>query len=152
MSTIRFGSMYRHREYAPVLLRVIIGIVFLLHGWQKLAVFGVANFAGAFGWAGPLAIVLAWLVTLTEVLGGIGLILGAFTRLSALLLTVVILGALLLVQIPGALNAGLPFGLLCGDGPCAERDLTLLAGLVALFLLGGGAWALDKRIFPAIDE
>ncbi len=153
MSAMMFGQMYKHREYAPLILRVVIGVVFALHGWQKLSTIGVGNFAGMLGWAGPLAIVLAWIVTLVEILGGLALILGAFTRLSALLLAIIMVVALLMVQLPGALGAGLPFGLLCGGGgPCAERDLTLLAGLLALFILGGGIWALDKRIFPALPD
>lgn len=148
MSALSFGGLYKHREFAPLILRVVIGLVFFLHGWQKLTVFGAEGVSGMLAWSGPLAPLLAWVLILTELLGGLALVLGAFTRLAAMLLAIVMVVAILTVKLPG-MEGALPLSLL-GKGP--ELESTLLAGCLALALLGGGIWALDKRLFGALPE
>ncbi len=79
--------------FAALLLRVSMGILFILHGvYVKVFVFTMAGTASFFesiglpGW-------LVWPVMLVETIGGILLILGLYTRPVALLLAVVLLSA-----------------------------------------------------------
>lgn len=87
----------RHAHY---LLRFILASVFLFHGIGKLV--NVAGFAQMM----DMNILVAWAVTLAEVLGGIGIIAGAalgkdlITRLSGLAIIPVMLGAIALVHWP----------------------------------------------------
>jgi putative oxidoreductase len=149
MSKLSFAWLYKHREYAPLVLRVVVGIVFALHGWQKLTVFGAQGVSGMLSWAGPLAGLMAWVLILVELLGGIALILGAFTRLSSLLLAIVMIVAILTVKL-GGLEAPLPLGLIGKGG--FELELTLLSAVIALALLGGGKWAVDHKLFGVLPE
>ena len=77
-------------------LRLAVGLVFLMHGGQKLFVFGVAGVAGFFGNLGiPAPMAAAVVVSLVEFLGGIALVLGFLTRWAALLLAINMLVAVL---------------------------------------------------------
>ncbi len=123
------------QRFATTILRFALGSVFFLHGLQKLVVYGVGGTAGSFADMGvPLPALTAAFATFAELLGGLALLLGMFTRYAAGLLTVTMLGALLTVHI----GAGffLPNGF--------EYVLVLLAGSVALALSGPGALALEN--------
>ena len=76
----------------PVVLRVVIGAVLALDGWQKLTQMGPAtsgeSMLGGLGLPTPVA--LGWAVSLIELVGGIALIVGLGTRIAALLLGVVL--------------------------------------------------------------
>lgn len=124
-------------DLALTVLRVVIGLIFLMHGIQKLFLFTLAGTTGAFTQMGvPLPAVSAPLVAFVELLGGAALIAGLFTRVAAGLLAIDMLVATLLVH----LKAGFfnPAGV--------EFPLALLAGCVALALSGAGAYALDATL------
>ncbi len=119
-------------------LRVIVGTVFLVHGLQKLFVFGFSGFAGNLeGMGVPLPLLFSIIVTLVELLGGLALILGLFTRLAAVLLAVDMLVAILTVHLPNGF-------FMMSNG--YEFALTLLAAGVALALSGAGEASLDKAL------
>jgi putative oxidoreductase len=75
-------------DAAITILRLVLGVVFFAHGAQKaLGWFGGYGFTGAMGFfTGMMHIpaVFAFLAIAAEFLGGLGLILGLFTRVAAL--------------------------------------------------------------------
>lgn len=126
-------------KYGLLILRLVVGIVFLVHGAQKVfeqTVPGVTQFFGQIG--APLPQYSAPLVSYLELGGGILLILGLLTPLVAALFAADMLGAIFLVHLPNgfsAMNGGYEF------------VLTLFAASVALALTGPGALALDDILF-----
>ncbi|WDZ96770.1 DoxX family protein [Herbaspirillum sp. WKF16] len=124
-------------DYAALLLRVTMGIFFLAHAALKIFVFTPAGAAGFFaslgvpGW-------LAYPVMLLEVVGGIALVLGYYGRWLAIPLALDLLGAIVLVHGPAGFFFTNPHG--------GWEYLALwIVGLVALFLLGDGAYALKRE-------
>ena len=123
---------------APLVLRVVLGALFIWHGIDKFDA-GIENVEGAFRmWGVPAPALAAPVVAVVEIVGGAALILGLLTRVAAVALGVVLVGALLWAK-----------DILTSDGtgiisstpvPGAEVDLAYLAGLIALVLLGPGWW------------
>ena len=119
------------------LLRLILGITFIAHGWMKLSTFGVAGTAGFLGTLGvPLANVMAPVLIATELGGGILLLLGLLTRYVSLPLLFTMVVAITTVHLQHGffLPQGYEFALLTG------------VGLATLALQGSGAFALDNVI------
>ncbi|GGF93130.1 DoxX family protein [Paenibacillus abyssi] len=110
---------------AATIMRVILGIIFMVHGIDKLQM-GLGNVAGWFGSIG-LPEFLAYVVALLELIGGILLIVGFASRYVSIAFIVIMLGAIITVK--------LPIGLL-GNGQMAgyELDLALMA-LAAYFAI-----------------
>jgi putative oxidoreductase len=115
-------------------LRVVVGLVFVVHGAQKLFGFGLAGTAGFLGGLGiPLPTVAAAGVIAVELLGGLALLVGVGTRVAAALLAADMLVAMLTVHLRG--------GFFVPDG--VEFVLTLFGACVALAGLGAGPWSVD---------
>lgn len=83
----------RLAPYGAFALRVALGIMFIAHAYLKFAVFTMAGFEGFLGQIG-LPTILAWPIVLAEFFGGILLIAGVHSRLVAVALLPVLLGAL----------------------------------------------------------
>jgi putative oxidoreductase len=121
-----------------MILRIAVGIVFLIHGGQKLFIYGFAGVGASFAKMGiPMPEVMAVVVTLVEFLGGLALVLGLFTRWAALLLAINMLVAMFKVHF----RAGffLPQGF--------EFTFVLAAANLALALAGPGNLALERMLW-----
>ena len=119
------------------ILRVVVGIVFFVHGLQKLFLMGFGGVAGMMEGLGvPAPGLFAIMLMLVELLGGLALILGFFTRIVAIPLAVDMLVATLTVHLPNG------FFTIPNDG--YEFTLVLLAASVALAVAGPGEAALDR--------
>ena len=117
------------------ILRVVVGVIFLVHGYEKLFQTGIPGVTGFFTQIGaPLPQLTAPLVSVLEFGGGLALILGLLTPVVAALLAADMLGAILLVHLPNGFSAA--------NGGY-EYVLTLLGASLALALTGPGAYALD---------
>lgn len=125
------------RGWGITILRVVVGIVFLVHGGQKLFVWGFGGVAAFMAKVGiPAPMLAAIVVTLVELLGGLALVLGLYTRWVAVPLAIDMAVAILVVHLPA--------GFFLPDG--YEFALTLLAANAALALLGSGKAAVDTLL------
>lgn len=137
-----FAPLNRYRTLAPFILRVVIGIIFLVHGLEKFGLLGGPGLGGVSGFFGsigiPAAPLMAFVVAVVETLGGLALILGLGTRIASILLAIIMLVAIFAAKLSQGTGLTGPGGF--------ELDLALLAGLLALLLLGSGPAALEQRL------
>ena len=128
-------------RYGLAILRVVLGIAMLVHGWSKLSG-GVDNVAGFFG--GMLGIpapgLMAWVVTIVELVGGILLVVGFLTHIAGVFIALDMLGAILFAY----LLRGAPF---IENGQITwEREAVFAAAALCIVLAGPGAWAVDDVV------
>ena len=97
---VRHGCLFLDPGLGILLARVVVGIIFMAHGWQKLTMNGIDATAGFFGQVGvPEPVVAAWSSALVELIGGAALIVGAATPLFAVLLLGDMVGAYVFVHV-----------------------------------------------------
>ena len=119
-------------------LRVVTGLIFFVHGWQKLFEFGLAGTTGFFGSVNiPLPEVAAVIVIGLELMGGLALILGVFTRWVAIPLAFSMLVALFTVHLANGF-------FVANNG--YELVLALFGAATSLVFLGSGALAVDNVV------
>ena len=135
-----------NKDIVPIFLRMALGAVMFPHGAQKvLGWFGGGGFKvtleGMTGMGVPAAIVV--MVMIAEFLGSLGLIFGFLTRLSALGVISVMLGAIFTVhqQYGFFMNW---MGKQAGEG--FEYHLLAVGIAVALLVRGGGAFSIDRAL------
>jgi putative oxidoreductase len=119
---------------AFALIRIVVGIFFAMHGGQKLFQYGLAGVTGGFAGMGiPLAAVTAPIVTFVELVGGLALAAGAFTRIAAALLAIDMLGAIVLVHLANGFF--LPTGF--------EYAFVLMVLSIGYVIAGAEAYSID---------
>jgi putative oxidoreductase len=123
---------------ALLLVRLVMGLAFILHGWPKIQ--NPMGWMNAMG-GSSVPSVLQALAALAEFGGGIGLILGLLTPIAAFGLVCQMIGAFVLVHLP----QGHPF--VSQSGPSYELPLVYLMVAIILIALGPGKWSLDALLF-----
>jgi putative oxidoreductase len=129
---------HSHTDYASLTLRSALGLMFLAHGLLKVGVFTLPGTAGFFesvgfpGWT-------AYIVAPFEVLAGVALVLGLYTRPVAVASLAVLLGALVVHSGNGWVFSNKNGGW--------EYPAFLVVAAITVALLGGGRFALTK---PAV--
>ncbi len=130
----------RLTPYVPILLRVMVGLIFIFHGIPKVQNMGFfTEFVGQLGF--PVPVVFAIIVTFLETMGALLLIIGFGMRWVALLMAIEMAVTTALVKFPR-------FGFVAPDMPAgagAEFDLLILVACVALVILGAGQLSMDKN-------
>ena len=131
-----------YAEWATMPLRLALGIVFLMHGAQKMfGAFGGPGIAGTQGFMASLGIVLPGLIGIVvaavEFFGGLLVLLGLFTRYASLLIAIDMFFAFILVHMKSGFF--LPMGF--------EFVFALFLTTIALILKGAGKWSLEKALF-----
>jgi putative oxidoreductase len=122
------------------ILRVVVGVIFIAHGADKIFVSGVEGTAGFLGSLGiPLPLATAWMIALLEFLGGLALVVGLLVTPVALLLAIHMFVGIVLVH---AQNGFFVIG--PGSGGI-EFNLLLIASLLVLVFGGPGIAAIDSR-------
>lgn len=120
--------------YAALILRVAMGVLFVLHGWMKYSVFTPAGTAGYFASIG-LPAFLGYVTIFVEIFGGLALIAGIATRWLAIAFIPVMVGA-------GYFGHGGNGFFFSVEGGGWEYPAFWTITLVVQALLGGGAYAL----------
>lgn len=133
------STLNRGRPLAPLVLRVVLGGLFIWHGIDKFDT-GISMIEDMFSmWGVPVPALTAPLTAIVEIVAGAMLVLGLGTRVAAMALSVVIVGALVYVKQDLGIISSEPM-------PGAELDLALLAGLFAIIVMGPGVAAVDHQV------
>ena len=125
--------------YGALLLRLILGIVYIMHAYLALVVFGLSGMIAYQTKAGvPFPELATWYLILAHGVGGVFLVLGIYPRWAALANVPVMLGAIVFVHLKN--------GFWAHQKPEAgyEYALVLLVATVASAMIGGGALSLRR--------
>lgn len=137
---MRYSLLDGQRDVILLLARILLMILFVLSGWSKLSGFeGTVGYMTSLG--APAPILAAAVAVIMELLVGILLILGFYTRPLALLFALFVLGTALL---------GHPFWNMVEPERSANmtqflKNLAIVGGLLLLALTGAGRFSLDRR-------
>ena len=121
------------KAYAPLVIRLALAVIFIYHGFGK--VFGAGGFGTAWNPHGMPAVVQV-LVAWGELLSGVAMLLGLFTRLAGVVIIVVMAGAIVLVHGQNGfdiMNMGF------------EYNFALIAMALSVILSGPGALAIESK-------
>ena len=117
-------SQHNLHDITNMGMRAKIGVIFIVHGAGKFNEGFIGFLTGGLGLPAEMQIPIA----LAEMVPGILLLIGVFTRLSASLLSIVMLGAIFYVKQAGSLT---------GERG-VEFDLILLAACLVVMIAGPG--------------
>lgn len=148
LQTLLVGGSAGLIDFALFMVRVAVGVCFVVHGLGKLGVVGSGDMQGFTAWLAELGVARpalnARVAMLSEITGGALLAAGLFTRPAAALL----MFTMLVAARVGHRGAGY---LITNEPPGAEYTINL-ALVCAMFLLAGpGALSLDALLFGALN-
>ncbi|QGU03691.1 DoxX family protein [Corynebacterium comes] len=127
--------MTTYANVAQLISRLVLGVILIAHGWDKFQITGLEGVTGFFDSLGiPAAAAAAPAVALVEIIGGILIIIGAFTRITGIVLTLLMLGA--------AVFAHIAQGIFVANGGW-ELVGAIGAGTLLLAGLGAGRYSVD---------
>ncbi len=137
------------QAWGTTLLRVMLGVILVMHGYLALAVLGPATAAGyvtSLGYRSALASALAWYLVVVHLAGGTLILVGLWTRLTALLQVPIMASAAFLLHFPqGFFMRGILLDAAKGQTVAGgyEYALLVLVATLAVALLGPGALSVD---------
>lgn len=143
------GSFDATNLFAPLMLRIPLGLIFMAHGSQKLlGLFGGQGLTATFKtFEEKMGIppIFTLLAIIAEFGGGFGVLSGFLTRLSAAGLSAVMMVAIYKVH----WTSGFFLNSACvaGRGHGIEYNIALLGMALYLLIAGGGRWCLDRLVF-----
>jgi len=125
-------------NWALLISRIIVGVVFIAHGSQKFfGAFGGPGLSGFVHMLGPIG----YLVAIGEFFGGLGLVLGFLSRFSAASIIVIMIGAIAMVH--GKFGFFMNWmGQQGGEG--FEYHLLAIAVLSSILIAGPGRFAIGR--------
>lgn len=135
------SSLSKNHDLALLLLRIGVGIVFVVAGWGKLN--GIEGVQGFFGDLGiPMAGIMAWVVALTEFIGGLMVLVGFKARIPNLLLAFIMVVAIFTTKI--------------GDFDISSAgvrvDVLMLLITLSLAIMGSGGYSIDAKMGSSGDN
>lgn len=125
-------------EWAPLVLRLALGAIFIWHGYDKVFTKGISAISGFLGSLGfPAPDVFAYILSYGELAAGILLILGLFTHWAAKFAVVVGIVAFFTVHWKNGFAVG---------GPAYGYEYIMLITATALSVMttGAGKYSLDR--------
>lgn len=142
MSTVIKTVFVTRAGYGMTVLRILVGIIFVAHGGQKLfGLFGGYGLSGTAQYMESLGLAPGYLMALlaggAEFFGGLALIIGLLARPAAAVLTIMVLVAIFSVHIGNGL-------FMANNG--YEFALALLGAMIAVLIEGAGKLSLDSVI------
>jgi putative oxidoreductase len=141
------GGKSSAHAWGVTLLRLVVGVVFVMHGYLALVVLGpptIAGYVTRMGYPSSLGISLAWYLIAVHLAGGVLIIIGLWTRWAALANVPPMASAFFLLHF----NQGFFMKVIeVAPGRSApggyEFSLTILVATIALVLFGSGAASVD---------
>jgi putative oxidoreductase len=136
--------------WGVLVLRVVLGVVLVMHGYLAFAIIGVAattEYMPRLGVPPALAVPLTWYLIVVHALGGALIVVGLWTRLAALLNVPIMACVVALLHWPqGFFMQGAIVDAAAGRARAIgyEFSLLVLACTVAVTLIGGGPFSLDR--------
>lgn len=123
-----------HAGWLMAAARVLLGLLFVWSGAMKF-MGGVSNFAdGAIAGMGlPLPLLIAWIVVAIELVGGLMLIAGFYTRAAAA--AIAVFAFLTVVLVHSDFRNDISF----------FKNLSILGGMLYVISCGPGTWSVDER-------
>ena len=153
---LKLLSRSQMARWSPIPLRLIVGYGFIQHGLAKLSR-GPGAFVAILQATGvPNPHFVAWLTILTELLGGVAVLLGAFVTIVSMPMMAVLLVAMFKVHLPYGFSsikllAVTPTG--AKFGPVGyEVILLYLACLAGLVIGGAGPFAIDGFVGRRLES
>jgi len=134
-------STIQPNDIVLLVARVIIGVVFMAHGAQKLfGLFGGAGLSATVQYLGPIG----YLVTIGEFFGGLGLMVGMLSRFSSASLIVIMLGAIFMAHRKAGFFMNW-MGNKKGEG--FEFHLIAIGLLLVILVSGPGQLAIAQHLY-----
>lgn len=129
------NDLSKNHDLALLLLRIGVGMVFIFAGWGKLTgIEGVQQFFGNIGI--PLAGIMAWVVALTEFVGGLMVLVGFKARIPNLLLAFIMVVAFFTTKLAD-------FSITSAN---VRVDILMFLVTVSLAIMGSGSISVDAKM------
>jgi putative oxidoreductase len=131
--TCSLSSFEKYADDAPLMLRIVLGAIFMYAGLMKVFEYTAEGFAQSLNFL-PFPLFWAWIVIVVEVIGGLFLILGLWVRWTSIF---------------AAINMAVATGVTWATmgASMITTPLACFAIAIALLILGAGAWSLEKAAF-----